>query len=550
MKVTKLEPKVLLIAPRKKVAAYARVSRESERLEHSLSAQISFYSELIQKNPEWEFAGVYADRFITGTSTQKREELQRLISDCEQGRIDIVLTKSISRFARNTVDLLNIVRHLKAIGVSVRFEKENIDSMTGDGELMLSILAGFAEEESLSISSNIKWAIQKKFEKGETWHVPAFGYRWDGKTFIVQEDEAEVVRRVYTDFLDDVPLRHIAKWMKEEGWPSCNVNSVKYILQNETYTGTVISQRYFTHDPLTHSLKRNEGEMPMYRIENNHEAIIPEETFHAVQEKIKKNKGSNKEAHRFTGASCFSAKIICPCCGQNFTKGVVRSNRHDGYQENWRCFGKIKNGAASCPSRDIKGENLKKSACFVLGMEEFDEKVFSEKIRQIKPIDGDLLEYTFYDGSIKTAPVKYFRQEDKKHTDPHTEFFGYRWSSNGYVIIPEQAEAVKLMYEWYLDGMTISDIRRKLLEMGYKSNRNSMSNRLIANALDSNLYIGERTIRAQFSKSGKDEIIPNDHETVIPTDLNDRVKERRKIQLKKQERRLATIRKKKEEGMP
>ena len=167
----------------------------------------------------WEYAGVYADSFVSGTGTAKRAELQRLIADCEAGMVDIVLTKSISRFARNTVALLNIVRHLKELGVSVRFEKENIDSLTADGELMLSILAGFAEEESKSISTNIKWSIQKKFERGEQWHTAAFGYRWDGETFIIQEDEAEVVRRIYSDFLADVPIKAIQRWVNENGYP-------------------------------------------------------------------------------------------------------------------------------------------------------------------------------------------------------------------------------------------------------------------------------------------------------------------------------------------
>ena len=172
--IRKIERRIPNLKQRKKVAAYARVSLESEKLAHSLSAQVSYYSELIQSNPEWEYVGVYADSFISGTGTAKRAELQRLIADCEAGRVDIVLTKSISRFARNTVDLLEIVRHLKELGISVRFEKENIDSLTADGELMLSILAGFAEEESKSISSNIKWAIQKKYERGEQWHTAAF----------------------------------------------------------------------------------------------------------------------------------------------------------------------------------------------------------------------------------------------------------------------------------------------------------------------------------------------------------------------------------------
>lgn len=155
-KITKIEPTKIELPKLKKVAAYARVSVDKGRTMHSFSAQVSFYNNLIQKNPEWEYAGVYADLGISGTDIKNRDEFKRLLDDCEQGKIDIILTKSISRFARNTVDLLNTVRHLKELGIEVRFEKENINSMSGDGELMLSILASFAQEESISISNNVK----------------------------------------------------------------------------------------------------------------------------------------------------------------------------------------------------------------------------------------------------------------------------------------------------------------------------------------------------------------------------------------------------------
>ena len=164
-KVTRIEAKKPTPMQRKKVAAYARVSKDTEQLMHSLSAQVSYYSDLIQRTPDWEYAGVYVDAGLTGTSTEARPEFQRLIADCEAGKINIVLTKSISRFARNTVDLLSTVRRLKELGVEVRFEKEHINSLSGDGEVMLSILASFAQEESASLSRNIKWTVQKKYQE-------------------------------------------------------------------------------------------------------------------------------------------------------------------------------------------------------------------------------------------------------------------------------------------------------------------------------------------------------------------------------------------------
>lgn len=174
-------PQAPALVRRKRVAAYARVSVESARMQHSLSAQVSYYSAFIQQHAEWEYAGVYADYGISGTGTKDRDEFNRLLADCDAGKIDIVLTKSIQRFARNTVDLLNVVRHLRELGIEVRFEKENINSMSGDGELMLSILASFAQEESRSISDNCKWGIRKRFQSGEIGaankHI--LGYRYD-----------------------------------------------------------------------------------------------------------------------------------------------------------------------------------------------------------------------------------------------------------------------------------------------------------------------------------------------------------------------------------
>ena len=166
-KITKVEPTIPTIKKRKKVAAYARVSMRTDIMLHSISAQVSYYSSLIQKNPDWEYAGVYSDEFISGTKAEKRSEFMRMIKNCEEGKIDIILTKSISRFSRNTIDLLETVRHLKSLGIEVHFEKENINSMSSDGELMLSILASFAQEESRSISENVKWGIRKRMQAGK-----------------------------------------------------------------------------------------------------------------------------------------------------------------------------------------------------------------------------------------------------------------------------------------------------------------------------------------------------------------------------------------------
>lgn len=184
------------------MAAYARVSKYTDKLQHSLSAKVSYYSRIIQSNPEWEFKGVYSDYGITGTSMDKRPGFLQIIEECKKGNIDIILTKSIKRFARNTVDILRVVRNLKSMGVEVRFENEKIHSLSGDGELMLSILASFAQEESRSLSDNIKWALKKRYAKGLlSKQQEAYGYRWNGKNLVIDKEEASIVRRIFTEYL-------------------------------------------------------------------------------------------------------------------------------------------------------------------------------------------------------------------------------------------------------------------------------------------------------------------------------------------------------------
>ena len=246
-KITRVDQAVPTIKTKKKVAAYARISMESERMNHSLSAQISYYSSLIQKNPDWQYAGVFADDGISGTGIAKRDEFKRMIEAADNGEIDIILTKSIQRFARNTVDLLETVRHLKDIGVEVRFEKEHINSMSGDGELMLTILASFAQEESRSLSENCKWGIRKRFEKGiPNGHFRVYGYRWEGDELVIVPEEAEVVRRIFQNFLDGKSRleteREFAAEGKQEPEPhllfrNAQVSALRYKLRTQQADG-------------------------------------------------------------------------------------------------------------------------------------------------------------------------------------------------------------------------------------------------------------------------------------------------------------------------
>lgn len=299
--VSKVKPSMPVMMRKKRVAAYARVSMDSERLMHSLSAQVSYYSEYIQKNPHWIYAGVYVDEGITGTLTDKRDEFKRMIADCEAGKIDIILVKSISRFARNTVDLLKTVRHLKELGIEVRFEKENINSMSNDGELMLSILASFAQEESRSISENVKWGTRKRFEQGiPNGRVRVFGYRWEGDTLVIVPEEAETVKRIFEDFIGGKVPRAIAKDLNDDGITTrmgCKWSDfgIRTILNNITYTGNMLLQKVFVDDPITKHRKINRGELPRYFVENTHKAIISKDIFDKVQKEFERRSRRNQE---------------------------------------------------------------------------------------------------------------------------------------------------------------------------------------------------------------------------------------------------------------
>lgn len=522
--VTRLSRKIPVLPTRKKVAAYARVSEETEQLAHSLSAQISYYNGLIQKNPEWEFAGVYADRFITGTDARKRAELQRMIADCEEGKIDIILCKSISRMARNTVDLLNIVRHLKDLGVEIRFEKENISSMTADGELMLTILAGFAEEESKSISTNLKWAFRKKLERGGIHPSTAFGYDWVDGNFVVNEKEAEAVRLIFSEFLKDTPLRQITRKVRALGFEKASHNGVRGILFNRVYTGDVITQKYYVKDPLSHQSVKNNGELPMYLIENNHEGIISRETFEAAQEKIRANLEFNTAAGRITEGSPFTKHIFCHKCGCAFSKGYFNSNK----QPYWSCGGKKKNGVAWCDSKTITETRLKAACCKVMGTDEFDPVAFGQQVERIDTTDESTLVFTLTDGRTKEVPIIYFDKE-KRLDDPHHILLGYRWvHGKGYVIQEEEAELVRMAYRLYAEGMTFREMQNALWEAGFKSSRGTkVSQHKLRKAIDNEIYIGRRTVPGKYTESGEDEVIENDHEPIVSAELDAAVKARR-----------------------
>lgn len=366
------------LPPRRKAAAYVRVSLETDRLAHSLSAQAEYYGKLISGNPDWEFVGIYADSFISGTETSRRSEFRRLISDCENGRIDLVLCKSISRFARNTVDLLETVRRLKELGVEVRFEKENINSLSEDGELLLTILAGFAQEESRSVSDNVKWGIRRRFQAGTAAmrNKSVFGYRYNGEKYIVQEDEAEAVRLIFNEYVKGVPLRKISEHLRQNGAKTTrgfnfSLNQINYIVHNELYAGDIVLQKTFVRDFITHAKAPNRGELPQYRLNGCHEAIIGEDLFAKAREESRR-RAKARSVYRFSG------KLICGICGKPFS----RFSNYGKYAC-WRC-----RNCANAPK--LKEDRLNKLFA-VDGETDWD--VLKVTVYQLGELDVE-----FYDG--------------------------------------------------------------------------------------------------------------------------------------------------------
>ena len=403
-KISKIGAAIPKMHLKKKVAAYARVSRDSEVLLHSLSAQISYYSTLIQKNPEWTYVGVYADEGITGTNTEKRDDFKRLVADCDAGKIDIVLTKSISRFARNTVDLLETVRHLKDIGVEVRFERENISSMSGDGELLLTILASFAQEESRSMSENIKWAIKKGFEKGEPHSASrAFGYVWDGCQYRIVPDEAEVVRFIFEQYLAGISTLQLPKLLNEKGVVGINGNpltraSIKDILQNEIYIGDLVLQK--SYSPKIRKRTLNYGELPKYRVEEAHEPVISKVLFQEVQKaRVERGKTASNKNKQIT---CFTGKVQCGKCGYKCSRRNIthsKTTERSSYKR-WLCNARETKGIKFCDLHPVDEDLLRTASAYVLGEKELDEERFQKGIDRILVYD-DRIEFHFKNGKIK-----------------------------------------------------------------------------------------------------------------------------------------------------
>jgi len=424
-RVTKIDRTVTSLPTKKRVAAYARVSVDSEQLLQSLSAQVSHYSSYIQASPSWEYVGVYADAGISGTGTKNRPEFQNLIADCNAGKIDIILTKSISRFARNTVDLLSTIRHLKERNISVRFERENIDSLSPDGELMVSILASYAQEESLSISENVKWGIRKRFAQGQFPAYTMYGYRWVTDHFEIVEKEAEAIRFMYRSFADGMMLTEISDALARQGVSNrkglpFGKSSIHRILDQEKYRGFSILQRTFVENHMTHQKQLNRGELPQFEVQGTHPRIISYELHQMVETERERRRQAG--AVRWRTASCFTGKLLCGYCGNTltYTPGTPKGKKElTEYQMGqYRCSNKRNNGVKACSAKNLPLRALRQVCCLAIGPlagaskdAVFNPAWIDSHVRQIG-VFADTLEFRLKDGGTLKTPWKSTARSD------------------------------------------------------------------------------------------------------------------------------------------
>ena len=347
----------------KRVAAYCRVSTDREEQEHSFETQKAMYTEMIMMKPTWQMAGIYADEGITGTVAKKRPGFMKMIEDCRKGKIDMIVTKSVSRFSRNNLDCLMYVRELKQLGIPIIFEKEGINTIQVSSELLLTLFGALSQAESESISMNVKLGIRQSLKNGNVRfsYKTFLGYRKgvDGQPEIVPE-QADIVRRIYNDFLAGATYLEIAKRLTEENVPTMGGGNrwfserIKSILKNEKYKGDALLQKTYITDPISKRVKKNNGELPMYYVENSHPAIIERRIFDRVQEEIARRAGKKKvkqtgtktELGRYSGKYALTELLYCGECGTPYRRCTW--SRNGKKKIVWRCVSRLDYGKKYC----------------------------------------------------------------------------------------------------------------------------------------------------------------------------------------------------------
>ncbi len=377
-----------------RVAAYCRVSTDTDEQETSYDAQVSHYNEMIGKHPDWELAGIFADDGISGTNTKKRDEFNRMIDECMAGNIDLILTKSISRFARNTLDCLKYIRLLKEKNIPVIFEKESINTMDAKGEVLITIMASLAQQESQSLSQNVKLGLQYRYQQGKVMvnckHFLGYTKDENDKLVIVPE-EAEVIKRIYYEYLQGKSTAAIAQGLEKDGiktgagktrWWSSTVSK---ILRNEKYMGDALLQKTVTTDFLTKTRVKNTGQAQQYYVEDDHEAIIPKEIFLQVQDELSKRRivhiSPSGKKRNYSDSHPLAQKVFCGECGDLYRR--VHWNNRGCKSIVWRCISRLEPaGAPICHSRTVNEEVLKSVCVKSLNSLLNDSKPFLEQLQQ------------------------------------------------------------------------------------------------------------------------------------------------------------------------
>ena len=418
------KPEVVRASKRQlRVAAYCRVSTDDEEQLTSYEAQKNYYTDKIMTNKEWTMAGIFADEGITGTSARKRPEFLRMIRQCKQGKIDIVLTKSISRFARNTVDCLNYVRALKELGIAVIFEKENMNTLKIDSEILITMLGAFAQSESESISANVRWGIRQAMKEGKATiqYKYLYGYRKgdDSKPEIIP-DQAEVVRKIYDMFLSGTPVRGIQEYLNTSAVPNINGepkwarSAIDSILTNEKYCGDVLLQKTYIDDCINKKVKKNTGQLPMYLVQNHHEGIISRETFEAAQAELARRSAGKSPSKKNapTGRSRYSSKyalsdrLYCGECGTRYQRCTWR-NRDGSKRIVWRCVSRVDYGSKYChdsPTLDEEPLHRAILAAINSAVKDKDNIVYNLKAameKELAPVAGQQLSLSEIDNQLE-----------------------------------------------------------------------------------------------------------------------------------------------------
>ena len=422
-----------------RVAAYCRVSTDDEEQLTSYEAQQTYYTDKIMTNPDWTMAGIYADEGITGTKATKRPEFLKMIRKCKQKKIDLILVKSISRFARNTVDCLNYIRTLKSLGIAVIFEKENINTLNEDSEMLTTIMGAFAQAESESISQNVKWGVRQAMKEGRVSirykNLYAYDEGEDGQPKII-ESEAAVIRRINDEFLSGRSLPMIKdgleadKILTPKGGNVWAVSAIRNLLKNEKYCGDVLMQKTFKTDPISGKTKRNTGQLPMYLIQDHHPAIISRDTYNAVQAEFARRTSGKAPSTKLapTGQACYSAKyaltgiVICGECGNQYRRCVW--NKRGQKRPVWRCSNRIDYGSKYChKSPTIYEVPLKAAILDAINLVMSDKKVLIQQIEdamrmELIPFPGGTMSAGDIERKIKELEAEFQALFEEAQKEP------------------------------------------------------------------------------------------------------------------------------------